>query len=380
MRIGVPAETRAGETRVAATPETVKKLAAKNELRVQAGAGAASSIPDQEYEAAGARIVASAAEAFDAEVVLKVRAPADNELDLLKSKSILIGLLEPFNSHLIENLAKRGVTGFAMESLPRISRAQSMDVLSSQANIAGYKAVVLAAAEIGRFFPMLMTAAGTVKAARVLILGVGVAGLQAIATAKRLGAVIEASDVRPPVKEQVESLGAKFLDVPYLTEEEREIAKGAGGYARPMPSDWMRRQAELVHQRAIQSDVVITTALIPGRPAPKLIKEQTVKAMKPGSVIVDLAVEQGGNVEGIERGRIAVKGGVKLIGLENLPATVPFDASALYARNLFNFLALMLNPKTGEFKLDRADEIIAGTLACADGQMVQRSTASQTKG
>jgi len=277
---------------------------------------------------------------------------------LLKSKSIVVGLLEPFNSNSMENLAKRGVTGFAMEWLPRISRAQSMDVLSSQANIAGYKAVVLAAAEIGRFFPMLMTAAGTVKAARVLVLGVGVAGLQAIATA--------------PVKEQVESLGAKFLDVPYLTDEEREIAKGAGGYARPMPADWMRRQAELVHQRATQSDVVITTALIPGRPAPKLIKEQTVKAMKPGSVIVDLAVEQGGNVEGIERGRIAVKHGVKLIGLENLAASVPFDASALYARNLFNFLSLMLNPKTGEFKLDRSDEIIAGTLACADGEAVKK--------
>ena len=372
MRIGVPAETRAGETRVAATPETVKKLAGKNELRVQAGAGAASSIPDKDYEAAGARIVGSAAEAFDAEVVLKVRAPVENELDFLKSKSILVGLLEPFNSSSLESLAKRDVTGFAMEWLPRISRAQSMDVLSSQANIAGYKAVVLAAAEIGRFFPMLMTAAGTVKAARVLILGVGVAGLQAIATAKRLGAVIEASDVRPPVKEQVESLGAKFLDVPYLTEEEREIAKGAGGYARPMPGDWMRRQAELVHQRATQSDVVITTALIPGRPAPKLIKELTVRAMKPGSVIVDLAVEQGGNVEGIERGRIAVKHGVKLIGLENLAATVPFDASALYARNLFNFLSLMLDPKTGEFKLDRADEIIAGTLCCADGQIVKK--------
>ncbi len=372
MRIGVPAETRVGETRVAATPETVKKLAGKSELRVQAGAGAASSIPDRDYEAAGAKIVASAAEAFDAQIVLKVRAPAENELDFLKSESILVGLLEPFNSNSMENLAKRGVTGFAMEWLPRISRAQSMDVLSSQANIAGYKAVVLAAAEIGRFFPMLMTAAGTVKAARVLILGVGVAGLQAIATAKRLGAVIEASDVRPPVKEQVESLGARFLDVPYLTDEEREIAKGAGGYARPMPADWMRRQAELVHQRATQSDVVITTALIPGRPAPKLIREQTVTAMKPGSVIVDLAVEQGGNVEGIEPGRIAVRHGVKLIGLENLAASVPFDASALYARNLFNFLSLMLNPKTGEFKLERSDEIIAGTLACADGQAVKK--------
>lgn len=371
MRIGVPAESRAGETRVAATPETVKKLAAKNEVRVQSGAGAASSIPDAEYAAAGATIV-SAAEAFDADIVLKVRAPADTEIAVLRNGSILIGLLDPFNVAGLEAVAGRGVTGFAMERLPRISRAQSMDVLSSQANIAGYKAVVLAAAETGRFFPMLMTAAGTVKAARVLILGVGVAGLQAIATAKRLGAVIEASDVRPPVKEQVESLGAKFLDVPYLTEEEREIAKGEGGYARPMPADWMRRQAELVHQRAAQADVVITTALIPGRPAPKLIKEDTVKAMKPGSVIVDLAAEQGGNVEGIERGRIVVRNGVKLIALENLAASVPFDASALYARNLFNFLSLMLDPKSGEFKLDRSDEIIAGTLACADGQVVKK--------
>jgi NAD(P) transhydrogenase subunit alpha len=372
MRIGVPAETRAGETRVAATPETVKKLAAKNEVRVQAGAGAGSSIPDKDYEAAGARLVSSAAEAFDADIVLKVRAPADEEMGFLKEKSILIGLLDPYNAAGLEALAGRGVTAFAMEWLPRISRAQSMDVLSSQANIAGYKAVILAAAELPRFFPMLMTAAGTVKAARVLILGAGVAGLQAIATAKRLGAVIEASDVRPAVREQIESLGAKFLDVPFLTDEEREIAKGVGGYARPMPADWMRRQAELVHQRATQADVVITTALIPGRPAPKLIREGTVNAMKPGSVIVDLAVEQGGNVEGIERGRIALKHGVKLIGLENLPATVPFDASALYARNLYNFLVLMLDPKTGEFKLDREDEIIKGTLASVDGGVVKK--------
>lgn len=372
MKIGVPAEIRAGETRVAATPETVKKLAAKNEVRVQAGAGTASSIPDRDYQAAGAKLAGSAAEAYDADIVLKVRAPVEAEFDFLKSNSILIGLLEPFNAAGLEALARRGVTGFAMEWLPRISRAQSMDVLSSQANIAGYKAVLLAAAEIGRFFPMLMTAAGTVKAARVLILGAGVAGLQAIATAKRLGAVIEASDVRPAVKEQIESLGAKFVDVPFLTDEERDIAQGVGGYARPMPADWMRRQAETVHQRALQSDVVITTALIPGRPAPKLISENTVKSMKPGAVIVDLAVEQGGNVEGIERGKIAVKNGVKLIGLENLPATVPFDASALYARNLYNFLALMLDPKSGEFKLDREDEIIAGTLACADGQAVKK--------
>src|SRR6266513_880 len=231
MRIGVPAEVRAGETRVAATPDTVKRLAAKNEVRIQAGAGAGSSIRDSDFAAAGAKVVGSAAEAYDAEIVLKVRAPTDAELDSLKSNSILVGLLDPFNAAGIEALARRGVTAFAMEWLPRISRAQSMDVLSSQANIGGYKAVILAAAEYGRFMPMLMTAAGTVKAARVLVLGAGVAGLQAIATAKRLGAVIEASDVRPAVKEQVESLGAKFLDVPYETDEEREIAQGVGGYA-----------------------------------------------------------------------------------------------------------------------------------------------------
>jgi NAD(P) transhydrogenase subunit alpha len=373
MRIGVPAETRAGETRVAATPETVKKLAAKNEVRVQSGAGAASSIRDADYQAAGATLVSSAAEAFDAEIVLKVRAPTQQEAALLKANSILIGLLEPFDAEQLQGVARTGATGFALELLPRtISRGQAMDVLSSQANIAGYKAVILAAAEMGKYFPMLMTAAGTVKAARVLVLGAGVAGLQAIATAKRLGGVIEASDVRPAVKEQIESLGAKFVDVPYLTDEEREIAEGKGGYARPMPADWMRRQAEAVHQRATQADVVITTALIPGRPAPKLIKEETVKAMKPGAVIVDLAVEQGGNVEGIERGRIVVKNGVKLIGLENLPATVPADASALYARNVYNFLALMLDPKSGEFKLDKSDDLVGPTLACEAGEIVKK--------
>ena len=373
MNIGIPAETRAGETRVAATPETVKKLAAKNAVKVQAGAGAGASYPDSEYQAAGAKLVGSAAEAYDADIVLKVRAPTGDELGFLKSGSILVGLLDPYNASAFEGIAKRGVTGFAMELLPRtISRGQAMDALSSQANIAGYKAVVLAAQEIGRFFPMLMTAAGTVKAARVLVLGAGVAGLQAIATAKRLGAVVEASDVRPAVKEQVESLGAKYVDVPFLTDEERDIAQGAGGYARPMPADWMRRQGEAVHQRATQADVVITTALIPGRPAPKLIKESTVKAMKPGAVIVDLAVEQGGNVEGVERGRIVVRNGVKLIGLDNLPATVATDASALYARNLLNMIGLMVDLKTGEARMDRADDIIKGTLACEGGSVLKR--------
>jgi NAD(P) transhydrogenase subunit alpha len=232
--------------------------------------------------------------------------------------------------------------------------------------------VILAANEYGRFMPMLMTAAGTVKAARVLVLGAGVAGLQAIATAKRLGAVIEASDVRPAVKEQIESLGAKFLDVPYLTDEEREIAQGVGGYARPMPADWMRRQAELVHERAKAADIVITTALIPGRPAPKLIKEATVAAMKPGAVIVDLAVEQGGNVEGVELGKVVVKGNVKIVGLANLPAMLAADASALYARNLLNFVNVFLDPKSGELKLDRTDEIIAGALVCIGGEAVKK--------
>ncbi|MGB5080273.1 MAG: Re/Si-specific NAD(P)(+) transhydrogenase subunit alpha [Burkholderiales bacterium] len=376
MKIGIPAETRPGETRVAATPETVKKLAARHELRVQAGAGVRASFPDAEYQKAGAKIVASAAEAYDADIVFKVRAPQQSELAFLKSGSVLIGLLDPYDAAGLEAIAKTGVTGFAMEYLPRtVSRGQAMDVLSSQANIAGYKAVVLAAAETGRFFPMLMTAAGTVKAARVLVLGAGVAGLQAIATAKRLGAVIEASDVRPAVKEQIESLGAKFVDVPYETDEEREIAEGKGGYARPMPEGWMRRQAEAVHQRATQADVVVTTALIPGRPAPRLIREETVKAMKPGAVIVDLAVEQGGNVEGIERGKIVVRHGVKLIGLENLPATVPSDASALYARNLLNMAGLMLDAKTGELKIDREDEILAGTLACEGGHIVKKGRA-----
>ena len=247
-----------------------------------------------------------------------------------------------------------------------------MDVLSSQANIGGYKAVILAANEYQRFMPMLMTATGTVKAARVLILGTGVAGLQAITTAKRLNAVIEASDVRPAVKEQIESLGAKFLDVPFLTDEERDIAQGVGGYARPMPADWMRRQAELVHERCKAADIVITTALIPGRPAPVLVKEDTVKAMKPGSVLVDMAIEQGGNCPLTERDRIVTKHGVKLIGIANLPALVAADASALYARNLLSFLGLLLDPKAGTLNLNREDEIIAGSLVCIGGEVVKR--------
>ena len=375
MQIGIPAEVRPGETRVAATPETVKKLAASghHKVVVQAGAGVQASVPDDQYVAAGASIAASAADIYrDSDIVLKVRAPLPEEIAQIKRGAILVGLLNPYDAAGIQALAGQGLTGFAMEWLPRTTRAQAMDVLSSQANIAGYKAVMVAANEYQRFMPMLMTAAGTVKAARVMILGAGVAGLQAIATAKRLGAVIEASDVRPAVKEQVESLGAKFLDVPYLTDEEREIAQGVGGYARPMPADWMRRQGELVHERAKQADIVITTALIPGRPAPVLLKEETVKAMKPGSVIVDMAIEQGGNCPLTERDRIVTRHGVKLVGLSNLPALVGADASALYARNLLNFMNLLVDPKTGSLNLNREDEIIAGSLVCIDGAPVKK--------
>jgi NAD(P) transhydrogenase subunit alpha len=374
MIIGIPRETRPGETRVAATPETVKKLAAsaKHSIVVEAGAGTASSIPDPDFRAAGATI-GSAAEALGADIVLKVRGPTAGELPQLKRGALLIGLLNPFDAAGVQSVAGAGVSAYALERLPRISRAQSMDVLSSQANIAGYKAVIIGANEYGKFMPMLMTAAGTVKAARVLILGVGVAGLQAIATAKRLGAVIEASDVRPSVKDQVESLGAKWVDVPYANDEERKIAEGVGGYARPMPPEWMSRQAGIIAERCKTVDILITTALIPGRPAPKLIKADTVAAMKPGAVIVDLAVEQGGNVEGSELDKIVVlKNGVKIVGLANLPAYVAADASALYARNVLNFLALSLNAKTGEFKVPKDDEIIQATLICENGQVVAK--------
>ena len=376
MQIGIPRETRPGETRVAATPETVKKLLAsgKHTLVVESGAGTSAAIPDDSFTAVGATI-GSAADALGADIVLKVRGPTADELSNLKRGALLVGLLNPFDPAAVASYAQAGVTGFALEWLPRISRAQAMDVLSSQANIAGYKAVILAAEEYSRFMPMLMTAAGTVKAARVLVMGVGVAGLQAIATAKRLGDVIESSDVRPSVKDQVESLGGKWMDVPYANDEERKIAEGVGGYARPMPPEWMARQAGVVHERCKQMDIVITTALIPGRAAPKLIKAETVAAMKPGSVIIDLAIEQGGNVEGAELDRVVVKNGVKIVGIPNLAATVPADASALYARNVLNFIALSLNAKTGEFAVPRDDEIIVATLVCENGQVVPRKTA-----
>ncbi|MDN5752936.1 MAG: Re/Si-specific NAD(P)(+) transhydrogenase subunit alpha [Nitrosospira sp.] len=375
MHIGIPAEIRGGETRVAATPETVKKFTAKgfHVVLVQAGAGAGASIPDEAYREAGASIAASAAELYgQSQIVLKVRGPEPGELAMMRKDAVLLGLLSPHQSDGIEALSRHGLTAFAMEKLPRISRAQSMDVLSSQANIAGYKAVLMAANVYQKFFPMLMTAAGTVKAARVLVLGAGVAGLQAIATAKRLGAVIEAFDVRPAAKEQVASLGAKFVEVP-LSDEEKAQAETAGGYAREMSDDYKRRQGELVHQRAAAADIIITTALIPGRPAPVLIKEETVRAMKPGSVIVDMAVEAGGNCPLSELDKIVVKHGVHLVGIANLPGLVAADSSALYARNLMNFLNLMLDANSGEFKVNREDEVISGTLVCADGEVIGKT-------
>ena len=371
MLIGVPLETAAGETRVAATPETVKKLKAQGHvLRVQSGAGIAASVTDEAYAAAGAEIVDRAG-AFGAELVLKVRAPSVDELPLLKSGTALVGMLNPFDRDGLQRLADAGLTGFALEAAPRTTRAQSMDVLSSQANLAGYKAIMIAADRYQRIFPMLMTAAGTVKAARVVILGVGVAGLQAIATAKRLGAVIEASDVRPSVKELVESLGAKFIDVPYETAEEKEAAEGVGGYARPMPQSWLDRQKVEVAKRVAAADIVVTTALIPGRAAPVLVTEEMVKAMKPGSVIVDLAAAQGGNCPLTEAGKVVVKHGVTLVGETNLPALVAADASALYARNVLDFLKLVLT-KEGTFHVPMDDDIVVACLVSQGGK-VQRA-------
>jgi NAD(P) transhydrogenase subunit alpha len=304
-------------------------------------------------------------------MVLKVRSPDTAELGLMKPGTALVGMLNPFDRAGLEALARAGLTAFALEAAPRTTRAQSMDVLSSQANIAGYKAVMIAADKYQRLFPMLMTAAGTIKAARVVVLGVGVAGLQAIATAKRLGAVIEATDVRPSVKEQVESLGAKFIDVPYETAEEKEAAEGVGGYARPMPPSWLERQKVEVAKRVAQADIVITTALIPGRAAPVLVTEEMVKAMKPGSVIVDLAAAQGGNCPLTEANKTVVKHGVTLVGETNLAALVAADASALYARNVLDFLKLVIT-KEGTFNVPMDDDIVAACLMTQGGEVKRK--------
>ena len=376
MRIGVPLETAAGETRVAVTPETAKKLTAQgHQVCVQQGAGVAASATDEAYAAAGAEVTDRAG-AFACDLVLKVRSPRNDadcdELGMMKSGAALVGLLNPFDKDNLARLASAGLTSFALEAAPRTTRAQSMDVLSSQANIAGYKAVMLAADRYQRLFPMLMTAAGTIKAARIVVLGVGVAGLQAIATAKRLGAVIEASDVRPSVKEQVESLGAKFIDVAYETDEEKEAAVGVGGYAKPMPPSWMARQKVEVAKRVAAADIVISTALIPGRAAPVLITEDMVKSMKPGSVIVDMAAPAGGNCPLTEAGKTVVKHGVTLIGETNIPALVAADASSLYARNVLDFLKLVL-PKDSGFVVPLDDDIVAACLMTRDGEVCRKS-------
>ncbi len=377
MHIGVPAETTKGETRVAVTPETVKKLIAQGHtVAIESGAGMAASVTNEAFVQAGAQIV-DASTALACALVLKVAAPSSDQLAHMKAGAALVGMLNPFDAAGLQRLAAAGLTSFALEAAPRTTRAQSMDVLSSQANIAGYKAVMIAANTYQRFFPMLMTAAGTVKAARVVILGVGVAGLQAIATAKRLGAVIEASDVRPSVKEQVESLGGKFIDVPYETDEEKEAAVGVGGYARPMPQSWLDRQKIEVAKRVAQADVVISTALIPGRAAPVLVTQEMVQSMKPGSVVIDIAAGKAadgisGNCVLTEAGQTVVKHGVTLVGETNLPALVAADASSLYARNVLDFLKLVLT-KEGAFTVDLEDDIVAACLMTQAGE-VKRKT------
>jgi len=371
MLIGIPLETASGETRVAVTPETARKLAGQGHtVRIQAGAGVAASATDAAYEAAGADITDRAG-AFAADLVLKVRSPDADELSLMKSGTALVGILNPFDKENLNRLAGAGLTSFALEAAPRTTRAQSMDVLSSQANIAGYKAVMMAADKYQRLFPMLMTAAGTIKAARVVILGVGVAGLQAIATAKRLGAVIEASDVRPSVKEQVESLGAKFIDVPYETDEEREAAVGVGGYAKPMPQSWMDRQKVEVAKKVAAADIVISTALIPGRAAPVLITPEMVASMKPGSVIVDMAAPAGGNCPLTEAGKTVVKHGVTIVGETNIPALVAADSSSLYARNVLDFLKLVIT-KEGTFNVPMDDDIVVACLMTQSGEVKRK--------
>ena len=379
MKIGIPIEVRDYECRVAATPETVKKMIALGgQVLVQKGAGERASITDSAYEAAGAALV-TAKEVLSAELILKVRAPEASEIKAMQAGSVFIGLLEPFNQPQLKAIADQGLIAFSLEALPRNSRAQSMDVLSSQANVAGYKAVLLGSHFYQRFMPMLMTSAGTVKAARVLVLGAGVAGLQAIATAKRLGAVVEASDVRPAVKEQIESLGAKFLDVPYETEEEKECAAGIGGYARPMPASWMQRQAALVAQRASEADIVISSALIPGREPPVLIHAETVANMKPGAVIIDMAAGSGSHISGnsgagncplTEANEVVVKHGVTIVGYTNLPSLVAADASAFYSRNILEFLKLLI--LEGKFNIPADDELVTASLMCRDGELTKK--------
>jgi NAD(P) transhydrogenase subunit alpha len=372
--VAVLKERRDGETRVAATPETVKKMVALGlSVHVEKGAGAEASFADADYKAAGASIDATAEACVKgADVVLKVRPPlvkgkgSVNEIESLSGNTLLISLMEPYVLRdQLPSYAKAKLTTLSLELIPRITRAQSMDVLSSQSNLGGYRAVIEAAYEYGRVFPMMMTAAGTVPPAKVLVLGAGVAGLQAIATAKRLGAVVSAFDVRAAVKEQVESLGAKFVEV-----ESTEAGEAKGGYAKEMSADYKKRQADKIHETAKQSDIIISTALIPGKPAPVLITNAMVKDMKPGSVIVDMAVEMGGNCEGSEPNKVVVKNGVKIVGHANLPARLPTESSSLFARNIFNLLTLLYDKDKKALNLNMEDEILKASVLTHGGKIV----------
>lgn len=371
MRIAVPAETQGAETRVAVTPETVRKFIGLGaEVAVEKGAGRASGITDSEYEAAGASIAKNAKEALKgAAIVLKVRRPAEAEIAGLPAGALVVGIMDPYgNEAQVEALARANVAAFAMEFMPRITRAQVMDVLSSQANLAGYRAVIDGAAEYGKALPMMMTAAGTVPAAKIFVMGVGVAGLQAIATARRLGAIVTATDVRPATKEQVESLGAKFLAV---EDEEFKQAQTAGGYAKEMSAAYQAKQAELTASHIAKQDIVITTALIPGRPAPRLISAAMVESMKPGSVIVDLAVERGGNCELARPGEVVTTAnGVKIVGHLNVPGRLPATSSSLYAKNLFAFVETLIDKKEKTLAVNWEDELVKATCLTRDGAVI----------
>jgi len=370
----IPLETFPGEGRIAASPESVKKLKTLGfDVVVQAGAGTLSRIPDGEFEKAGARI-GSVADAASADVVLKVRRPASSEVAAYKSGAIVLAIMDPYgNDQALADMAKAGVSAFAMELMPRITRAQSMDVLSSQANLAGYQAVIEAASEYDRAMPMMMTAAGTVPAAKVFVMGAGVAGLQAIATARRLGAVVSATDVRPASKEQVASLGAKFIAV---EDEEFKAAETAGGYAKEMSAEYKAKQAALTAEHLAKQDIVITTALIPGRPAPRLITRDMLRAMKPGSIAVDLAVERGGNVEGAVADQVVEVEGVKVVGYTNMPGRIAASASALYAKNLVTFLETMVGKETRVLALNIEDELVKATMLTHGGAVVHPNFAA----
>ncbi len=369
MKLAVGKETITAEKRVAASPETVRKLIALGfSVTVETGAGVAAAVTDDMYTQAGASIAAASDVYKDADVVLRVRHPALAEIAQMKSGAVLLSQLSPYQEkETLKALAAQNVTAFSMEFVPRITRAQTMDVLSSQANLAGYRAVLEAAAAFGRAFPMMMTAAGTVPPAKVFIMGAGVAGLQAIATARRLGATVSATDVRPAAKEQVQSLGASFVMV---ENEETKAAETSGGYAKEMSDDYKRQQAELIAETIKKQDVVITTALIPGRPAPKLVTEEMVRSMKPGAVIVDLAVEQGGNCALSKAGEIVEVGGVTIVGHLNLPSRIAVDASALYARNLLNFITPLVDKETKQLAIKREDEIVKASMVTDGGQIV----------